>query len=471
MKVLHVAFSFAPDPPGGTEIYVEELCRQLQALGVQGVVAAPGARDAAYDHRGLRVRRFGISGGQIDLEDLYGGGDAHAANAFERILDEERPDVLHQHALTSACSAQLIRLAKKRGIPVVFTYHTATVSCQRGTLLEWARKPCDGQVSVARCTPCTLHGLGLDQATSGLVGRTPEVAGQLIGLAGLGGGAWTALRMRNLMRRRTDHFVQLLTHVDAFVSLTPWVRELLHLNGVPDSRITDCSHGVFGTWSGSSAGGSASPAGRLRIAHLGRLEPGKGTRLLVEAVRSIPEVRLSLDIFGVVQNPADAERLSELQALAATDPRIRFLPPLAHADVVDTLAGYDLVAVPSQLVETGPLVVLEAFAAGVPVLGSSLGGIADKVAHGKNGWLVEPHASVDAWSAALSRCASEGQLLTRTRTAVRQARTMTDVAREMRSLYVTQLANADRTIGSRVRRVPVEVPSMIKRQPGGGMLR
>jgi glycosyltransferase involved in cell wall biosynthesis len=447
MKVLHVAFSFAPDPAGGTEIYVEELCRALQAVGVESVVAAPGPRDAAYDYRGLRVRRFGISGGQIDLEDLYGGGDANAASAFERVLDQERPDVLHQHALTPACSAQLTRLAKKRGIPVVFTYHTATVSCQRGTLLEWARKPCDGQVSVARCTPCTLHGLGLDPAMSGLVGRTPEAAGELIGRAGLGGGAWTALRMRSLMRRRTDHFAQLLTHVDAFVALTPWVHELLRLNGVPDSRITDSAHGVIGTWSGLPAGGSAGPGGMLRIAHLGRLEPGKGTRLLIEAVRAVPEARVALDIFGVVQNPADAGRLSELQALAAADQRIRFLPPLAHADVIDTLAGYDLVAVPSQLLETGPLVVLEAFAAGVPVLGSSLGGIADKVAHGRNGWLVEPHASVEAWSAALSRCAADSRLIAGLRAAVRMPKTMTDVAREMRLLYVTQLACAERASG------------------------
>jgi glycosyltransferase involved in cell wall biosynthesis len=447
MKVLHVAFSFAPDPPGGTEIYVEELCGQLKALGVQGVVAAPGPRDTAYDHRGLRVRRFGISAGGVNLEDLYGGGDARAADAFERILDEERPDVLHQHALTSACSVQLITLAKKRGIPVVFTYHTATVSCQRGTLLEWGRKPCDGQASVARCTPCTLHGLGLDTTTSGLVGRTPEFAGELIGLAGLGGGAWTALRMRSLMRRRTDHLTQLLTHVDAFVSLTPWVHELLRLNGVPDSRITDSSHGVFATSSGRMAAMPAGPDEALRIAHLGRLEPGKGTRLLIEAVRSIPEIRLSLDIFGVVQNPADAERLSELQALAATDPRIRFLPPLAHAEVVETLASYDLVAAPSQLFETGPLVVLEAFAAGVPVLGSSLGGIADKVVHGKNGWLVEPHASLEAWRGALSVCATDRSLMARMQAGVRKPRTMTDVAREMRSLYLMQLAVAEHASG------------------------
>ena len=469
MKVLHVVFGFAPDPAGGTEIYVEELCRELEPLGVQAVVAAPGPLDVAYDHRGLPVRRFAVSSGEVDLDDLYGGGDAHAAAAFERILDEEQPDVLHQHALTSACSARLIRMAKERRIPVVFTYHTATVSCQRGTLLEWGRKPCDGRTSVARCTPCTLHGLGLDPTTSGLVGLTPEIAGELIGRAGLAGGAWTALRMRSLMRQRTDHLIQLLTNVDAFVAVTPWVRELLRLNGVPDSRITDSSHGVFGAWSGPVAAKSDGHGETLRIAHLGRLDPGKGTRLLVEAVRSVPDASLSLDIFGVIQNPGDAGRLAELQTLASADPRIRFLPALVHADVVDTLASYDLVAVPSQLCETGPLVVLEAFAAGVPVIGSSLGGIADKVEHGKNGWLVKPYGSLDAWRAALSRCATDGHLMNKLKTGIQKPRTMTDVAREMRSLYVTQLAEANRSAGRAVRRTPVEAP--LKPQSAGGLLR
>jgi glycosyltransferase involved in cell wall biosynthesis len=471
MKVLHLAFSFAPDPPGGTEIYVEDLCRELAALGVTAVVAAPGSRDEAYSHRGLTVRRFSTAGDDIELADLYGGNDPLAAEAFERILDEENPDVLHQHAFTSACSARLIRIAKRRGIPVVFTYHTATVSCQRGTLLEFGDTPCDGHVSVSRCTPCTLQSLGMGSAPSAVIGRTPVVAGDLLELAGLGGGAWTALRMRSLMRQRTDHLIQLLTNVDAFVSLTPWVSELLLLNGVPDSRITDCSHGISQHLAGPRTASAPESRRAFRIAHLGRLEPGKGTRLLVEAVRSMPDVALSLDIFGVVQNSADAGRLTELTALAGGDQRIRFHRSIPHDLVVETLSGYDLVAVPSQLRETGPLVVLEAFAAGVPVIGSSLGGIADKVAHGKDGWLVKPHASVVAWREALSSCAADGDLMTRLKSGVRMPRTMTDVAREMRSLYVTQLANAQGPKSSRARRGPAETPVKRRAQIASEALR
>ncbi len=71
---------------------------------------------------------------------------------------------------------------------------------------------------------------------------------------------------------------------------------------------------------------------------------------------------------------------------------------------------YDVLAVPSQWLETGPLVVMEAFAAGVPVLGSNLGGIGELVTSGVDGLLVEP-ASIVAWRTALEALCRDRELL------------------------------------------------------------
>ena len=57
MKVIHVPFCFTPDPIGGTEVYVGNLARDLQALGVKTIVAAPDALNRDYEVDGLRVRR------------------------------------------------------------------------------------------------------------------------------------------------------------------------------------------------------------------------------------------------------------------------------------------------------------------------------------------------------------------------------------------------------------------------------
>ena len=49
-----------------------------------------------------------------------------ATSAFEKLLDAERPDLVHLHALTSATSPAIAAAIRGQGIPFVFTYHTPT---------------------------------------------------------------------------------------------------------------------------------------------------------------------------------------------------------------------------------------------------------------------------------------------------------------------------------------------------------
>jgi glycosyltransferase involved in cell wall biosynthesis len=81
------------------------------------------------------------------------------------------------------------------------------------------------------------------------------------------------------------------------------------------------------------------------------------------------------------------------------------------------------------------LVVLEAFAAGVPVIGSDLGGIAEWVTHEQDGLLV-PEATGHAWRKALQRVASEPELLPRLRRAIQPPRSMREVAKEVHRIYL-----------------------------------
>jgi glycosyltransferase involved in cell wall biosynthesis len=80
------------------------------------------------------------------------------------------------------------------------------------------------------------------------------------------------------------------------------------------------------------------------------------------------------------------------------------------------------------------MVVLEAFAAGIPVIGSRLGGIEEQVQHEVDGLLVEP-ASVSAWAEALRRISQSPPLLAHLRAGVRPPRTMMRAADEINSVY------------------------------------
>jgi glycosyltransferase involved in cell wall biosynthesis len=432
VKVLHVPYSFLPDPPGGTEIYVDGLCRELRWRGVESVVAAPGDRDARYQVHDLEVWRFACASTSASLDAIYGAGDAIATAAFARVLDEARPDVLHQHALSPACSVELVTLARGRGIPTVFTYHTPTVSCQRGTLLRMGSDECAGEVDVETCTACVLDDLGLNPLMRRVVGAVPAEVGRSLGRRGVGGGVWTALRMRALMEGRAQRLHELFTLVDRFVAPSPWVEHLLRRNGVSSDRILLSLHG---TDVDMQAPAAQAPHAGIRLAHLGRVDPAKGTAVLLRAIASEPSAALTLDVYGIVQHGADPGLFDTLKTIAGGDARVRFLRPVPHDEVSARLADYDAVVVPSQWMETGPLVVLEAFAAGVPVIGSALGGIRDKIDHEVNGLLVSPCHSDSAWAETLLRCASEPDLLRRLKAGVRRPRTMHDVGEEMAALY------------------------------------
>jgi len=438
MKVIQVPFCFYPDAIGGTEVYVESLAKQLQRRGIEVLVAAPreGDTNLAYSYNGVKVRRFSVSKDITDLYELYGEGNIQAANAFGKILDEEKPDMVHLHAFTRGVSLRLVREAKKRGIYVIFTYHTPTVSCQRGTLMRWGAEVCDGLLDVHDCARCTLRGLGISKASSLVVGSLPTAVGRLLGTAMLSGGIWTALRMTQLIELRHASFRALMNEVDHIIAVCQWVKDLLLRNDILTEKVIVSRQGLCQDIPNPMEN-HILPRSRhspLRIAYLGRLDSTKGVDVLIQAARSLPKITIELNIYGIAQSEGDTAYLKKLKSLAQGDQRILFNSPVQSNQVVRLLKDFDLLAVPSQWLETGPLVVLEAFAAGIPVIGSNLGGIAELVEHNINGLLVKPD-SVEAWREALQWIFEDRALLMRLRAGISAPRGMDTVALEMEALY------------------------------------
>jgi glycosyltransferase involved in cell wall biosynthesis len=421
------------------------LARWQAQLGIQAAVAAPAQQTRRYTVDGLPVYRFQT--GAPNLRDLYGEGDASAAEAFSHILDVAAPDVVHLHAYTSAVSLRLLRATHNKGLPVVFTYHTPTVTCARGTLLRYGREICDGGLETQKCAACVLEGHQTPAVLSRALGRLPVLVGRALGNAGLAGGAWTALRMTELIELRHKAVLNFLAETDRIVAVCEWVRELLIRNGIEESKIMLSRQGLADSGS-PAATTSADVSGPLRVAFLGRMSRVKGLPILVDAVLAAAPLPVHLDVFGVVQDEEGRRLRDELIRQISGKGCVRLLAPLQPGSVVSTLKSYDVLAVPSQWLESGPLVVYEAFAAGVPVLGSRLGGLKELVEHEVNGLLVEA-SSTGAWTAALRRLVSEPGLLERLRAGIGPVRTMREAAEEMIQLYSTlplrQIAMEGRT--------------------------
>jgi glycosyltransferase involved in cell wall biosynthesis len=303
--------------------------------------------------------------------------------------------------------------------------------------MMWGKQICDGELLVKRCTSCSLEGRGLPRWATAVLSHLPVTGSRVLEKAKLKGGLWTALRTPELVRVHHDAFRNLTREVDGVVALRAWVWSLLVRNGVPASKITISQHALPGIWQRREPVIDATIT-PLRIAFIGRADKVKGADTLVKAVRAAAGLNIELHLYGLTQSTTDERYWTALKSLAAGDARIAFLPPVPHHQVVPLLSGYHVLAVPSRWLETGPLVILESFAAGTPVIGSNLGGIAELVRDQDNGLLVDAE-EVPAWTEALCRCAHDRNLLTRLRQGVRPPRAMTAVALEMARLYCTHL--------------------------------
>ena len=432
-EVVHVPFGYLPDTLGGTEVYVAGLVDELAKMGVTSTVVAAGA-SADYVYGSTRVLRVSPSTG-LSQEALYGEGDEAAAARFGIALDAIKPQIVHFHAFTSSASLLAMRECSERGIPALMTYHTPTVTCLRGTMLHWGTTPCDGVMRVTRCASCTLHGRGLPKWLAMVVARLPVRLSKFFATA-LRSKAATALGMRWLTSIRHAAVRSAFELCETIVSPCNWVSDVLERNDVPRSKISLSRQGLSRSESNATDQRPVSADARLKLMFLGRIHPTKGLHTLLNALALKPTLAVSLSIFGT-KNVGDAY-FEKIGALVASDPRVTLKNPLSNADVVAAMREHDLVVIPSEWLETGPLVVYEAFAAGVPVLGSDLGGIAELVLDGQNGRLLPP-GNVMAWANAIADITDNRELIKDWQQNLPSVRTMREVAQDMRTVYDTTL--------------------------------
>jgi glycosyltransferase involved in cell wall biosynthesis len=435
--VLHVPYTFFPDACGGTEVYVRGLAQRLASRGYLSAVAAPGVEPSEYVNDGLAVYRF-TSDRRRRLELAYGVPDEIAAEGFRAVLRKTRPRIVHLHARTSAISERLVDAAHDAGAAVVFTYHTPTVSCARGTMMLFGQQPCDGIIEPKRCTACALAALGVPKSLARLAAIAPNILAAGSGAHGDREGL-SFLRIPGLIAGGRRRFYDFIRKVDHVVAVCQWVKEVLERNGVPPERVTLSRQGLSQAVLHPSPRVARDRRGPLRIAYFGRIDRAKGPDLLARALKIIPKAPVQIDIFAIRQSAGPDQICDWLAAQAQQDPRLTLRTAVAPDKVVGVMAEYDLVAIPSRWLETGPLVALEAFAAGVPVLGADLGGITELVRDGIDGILVAPDDAA-AWAATISRLAEDRRVIDALRTRIAPPRIMDAAADDMARLYARILS-------------------------------
>lgn len=397
MKVLLVNALYYPDEFGGAERVVKRLADSLRSAGLHPEIAclAPDGRAGTSDVGGIPVHRvrlrnvypmFPVERRLAAFKPVWHAIDSAnpvMAGELEALIDRVSPDIVHTHNVTGF-SPLIWRTIARRGIPIVHTLHDHYLLCARATMYV------DGYNCASRHPVCAAYSLV-----------------------------------------RLSHS----TRVDAVVGVSHYILDRHSDYGAfPNASFRRVIRNPVPVASDSIAAEPA--AAQLRIGFLGRLDQPKGLDVLIAACEGLASSRWTLDIGGggVPQYERDIRA-------RATSPNIRFR---GRVDATNFLGSIDVLVVPSLLNDSLPLVIIEAFAAGVPVIGTRMGGIPEVIDEGRTGFLV-PANDVDALRSTLVRLADSPAIARSLRPACLAAARQyaTDaIAREYADLYRAVSARA-----------------------------
>jgi glycosyltransferase involved in cell wall biosynthesis len=150
--------------------------------------------------------------------------------------------------------------------------------------------------------------------------------------------------------------------------------------------------------------GPRRPSERVRFGFFGQLAPHKGVACLLAAVERLvaraPRAEFEL-VLWAEPSPGRHARYAARCRARVDGRRVRFGAPFGPDEAPLVLAGLDALVVPSEWDENAPLSVLQARAAGVPVIASDVPGIAEIVRAPEEARLV-PVGDADALAGALA---------------------------------------------------------------------
>jgi len=186
------------------------------------------------------------------------------------------------------------------------------------------------------------------------------------------------------IQKRNREILETLQQVDLIISPTNFLREKYIDFGVPRERIIVSDYGMNTKFAKKP---QRIPSGRLVFGYTGTLMATKGVHLLIDAFARVPDEAAELRIHGYPPNKFHSEYVDLLKKKSKEKRNIKMMGKYDPEDISRILHELDILVVPSIWYENSPLTIHEAFIAGVPVITSNIGGMAELVKHKHNGLL------------------------------------------------------------------------------------
>ncbi|MCA9730947.1 glycosyltransferase family 4 protein [candidate division KSB1 bacterium] len=264
------------------------------------------------------------------------------------LIRSAKPHIAHVHNTLPLISPSVYYACADMGVPVVQTLHNFRFLCPAATFLR------DGEI----CEKCREFNL-LESVWHGCY-RNSRVQSAVV-----------AHMLHQHRKRETCNLI------DAFVALTEFHRSKFIQGGLPEEKIFVRANFTRPVQLDRQGPGDF-------VLFIGRLSKEKGLSTLINAWKSMPEIPLKIAGSGpmieCIATRLHKERIKHIELLGFVNSKHR----------TELLARTRFLVVPSNWYEGMPTVVLEAFAAGIPVLASRIGSLAEMIRDGENGCLFEP---------------------------------------------------------------------------------
>jgi glycosyltransferase involved in cell wall biosynthesis len=266
-----------------------------------------------------------------------------ATRELGALCDEFKPDLIHVHNTFPLISPSIYWTATAHGIPVVQTLHNFRLLCPQGTFLRGGRvcEDCLGKLPWRAVTRKCYRDSVPQSAVLALMLGAHRAAGTY----------------RN--------------HVTRYIALNAFARARFIGAGLRPEQVCVKPNFVDGAE-------PAAPETRQGGIYVGRLSAEKGVETLLGALRAND---------AAVATVIGAGPLASDVAQVCGD---RYLGFRAREDIMRAMGTHAFLLVPSLCLEQLPTTILEAFAAGLPVIASRLGPLPDIVDEHVTGLLFEP---------------------------------------------------------------------------------
>lgn len=359
LQVLQIAHDHPAYTCGGTEFLAHDLTSALEATdGFRARFLAASTSlqrpDDVPGSLGLEGKDHLLRTGSYDRFSMLRQDGTGWIEAIGRLLKSFSPDIVHLHGIDRIGAEILVVI--RRHTPksrIVLTLHDYQIICANDGLMLTVP---DGArcrlASPERCRTCF-----------------PAIAAT-----------------SHLLRKA--HLIALLSPVDTFVAPSHFLRDRFVEWGIDAERIVVLPNKVHDI----KLPMRTQRARPDRFAYFGNISRHKGVLPLLAAARRAGD-RATLNLHGGLGFAEDSFRREFADALS-TAPNATHTGTYAREDLPQLMAHTDWVIVPSIWWENSPLVLMEAQAAGVPVICSGIGGMSEMVNHGVTGLHVPPGDSL-----------------------------------------------------------------------------